>query len=261
LRSRNYMRCFWRYYGFINSILWAILLSILITACSSLKTPPDYTLSFLNKSGHDLDDIGAFYDDKPWGISKFLVRGGVFTMDGLTEPIPPEVELRLVENGKHRTVKLNLKDIPKWVTNDGEVMFVINADQTVDVKAFKSIEAKERAEVIDSARKGYYRVCFVNKTGRDVEAISVSAEEAMLLNHPKLFGGAFTYSGYLSPPIPPQIKLQWKQDSAPHALEMKLANVPKGFEGMIYIIVKAEDNVEVHPIKNGDDKAAFELVK
>jgi hypothetical protein len=29
----------------------------------------------------------------------------------------------------------------------------------------------------------------------------------------------------------------------------------------LFFVIKADDTIEVHPVKNGDDKTAFELVK
>ena len=69
------------------------------------------------------------------------------------------------------------------------------------------------------------------------------------------------YSNPLLPPIPTDVEVRWKSSDMPYSAKVKLENIPKGFEGIIYLVMKADGTVEVYPIKNGDDKAAFKVVK
>jgi hypothetical protein len=58
-----------------------------------------------------------------------------------------------------------------------------------------------------------------------------------------------------------EAELRWTEDSVSHAVKVRLADVPKAFEGRIFFIIKADGTVETQPVKNGDDKAAAKAVK
>jgi hypothetical protein len=65
----------------------------------------------------------------------------------------------------------------------------------------------------------------------------------------------------LALPIPAEAEVRWDENGVPHAVKVRLENVPKGFDGRIFFTIKSDGTVEVRPVKRGDDKAAFEVVK
>lgn len=240
-------------------------LLLALTGCAQLPLSAgvEYDIGFMNKTGRDLDGVCVFYGEVQAAAKGGLVKCGEATYGAVTLPVPPEAEMRWIDNDQHHSVKVKLTGaVPKRLTYEWTLYFVINADGTVQAKALKDSDEAGYAELEKGLiPAGEYRIGFVNKTGRDVEAISASAGGAKLLEHPKLIGGAFTFSGYLDPPVAPETELQWKQDGALHDVKVKLANVPKGFEGIIYLVAEADGSVEVHPIKNGDDKGAAKIIK
>ena len=61
--------------------------------------------------------------------------------------------------------------VPKRLTYEWTLYFVINADGTVQAKALKDSDEAGYAELEKGLiPAGEYRIGFVNKTGRDVEA-------------------------------------------------------------------------------------------
>ncbi len=104
----------------------------------------------------------------------FLVKGGQSTYGSLTQRLPSEAEVRWDDNGKRHAVKFKLRDVvPNSVTRDGIIYFVINENSTVDVKPIKWGDDNAWAELVKGLRpKGEYRLGFINKTGRDLSAVS-----------------------------------------------------------------------------------------
>lgn len=235
---------------------------LMIVGCSSVPgTHTECYIGFLNKTGHEVDEASVYSSGKPWGLPDHMVVCGESTQGPWTLSMSPEVEMRITDRGMRKSVMVSIKDVPKHF-QDGTIYFLFNRDGSVQAKALREGDDAGYDELIKGlVPEGEYRLGFGNKTGHDVEAISVNAGSAKLLDHPVLFGGAFTESGYLDPPIPPETELQWTQDGAPHSIKVKLADVPNGFDGIIYLVAKADGSVEIHPIKKGDQKALNELLK
>jgi hypothetical protein len=238
-------------------------LLLVINACAQTPMKGEYYVGFMNKTGHLLDAVSVYYGGTQAAAVGGMVKCGMATDGPLTLPIPSEVEVRWIDASEPHVVKVKIGGVLlKRLTDDWTLYFIISSNATVQAKA---VRIDDRAAMKELEKglipEGEYRIGFVNKTGHDVEAISVSAGITKLLEHPKLIGGASTFSGYLDPPIAPETELQWKQDGTPHAVKVKLADVPKGFEGIIYFVAEADGSVEVHPVKNGDDKGAAKLVK
>jgi len=251
----------------LASIVWLMLP---MTGCAQTKRDsgynPEYHIGFLNKTGHDLDEV-SLYDtnNKVWGLPAPLVAGGQATQGWITPPIPLEAEVRVVDKGEHKTIKVSLKDVPKKGFHDGIIYFVINADYTVDVKPIKSADSDEAVALVMSARpRGEYRLGFVNKTGRDLKAVAVFYGDKQAGS-----GGNILVrvkvgcSDPLTLPFPSEVEVRWKEDDADHAVKTKLEGiVPKGYAtGTIFFVIKPDNTVEVHPVKWGDDKGAAKLVK
>ena len=75
---------------------------------------PEYDVGFLNKTGHDLDEVSVYYTNNTvWVRGTPLVTGGESTEGWIPLPIPAEAEVRIVDKGVHKTVKVSLKDVPK----------------------------------------------------------------------------------------------------------------------------------------------------
>jgi hypothetical protein len=253
-------------YSRIGLIVISVIALALVECSCAMGAEREYYIGFLNKTGHYIDEVSVYSNGKLWTFPTPMVVGGNATEGAITTPIPSEAEVRITERGQHKSVMVNIKDVPKDF-QDGTIYFVFNRDGTVQAKALKEDDTAGYAELIKGLRPaGEYRLGFVDKTGRDLDDISVNVG-GIKLGGPNLAGGDLparvkvAYSDPLLPPIPPEAELQWKQDGAPHVVKVKLDGVPKGFEGIVYFVVKTDGTVEVHPIKNGDDKASSELVK
>jgi hypothetical protein len=244
-----------------------IALTLMINACAQY---PDYYVGFVNKTGHDLDRVSAYYgndSNRIWVLPMWMVAHGRKEEGPIPLPIPKEAQVRVVDKGVEKSVIISLSSVPKRGFEDGTIYIIINTNDTVEAKPVKSGDNAATAKVMEGLRpKGEYRLGFVDKTGRDLEDILVNAGGAEL-GRLSLPGGDLParvkvgYSDPLLPPIPTEVELRWKQDGAPHTVEVKLDDVPKEFEGRIFFVIKADGTVEVHPVKNGDDKTAFQVVK
>jgi hypothetical protein len=226
----------------------------------------EYYIGLVNKTGHYVDEVSLYSSNTQWGFPTPMVVGGVTTQGAITTPIPAEAEVRITDHGEHKSIMVSIKDVPRHF-QDGTIYFVFNRDGSVQARTLKEDDDAGYAEMIKGLRPaGEYRFGFVDKTGRDLEGILVNAGGTKL-SGPNLVGGDLparvkvAYSDPLLPPIPTEAELQWKEDGVSHTANVMLADVPKGFEGIIYFIIKADGTVEAHPVKNGDDKAASKLVK
>ena len=242
-------------------------LILLAGACAQLpmQAAPQYDIGFMNYTGHQLDDVDVYYGDTRVATAGTLVKSGRATWGSVTKPIPTEVEVRWNENGEHHAVRSKLEGVvPKGFGNDGTIYFIINTNSTVDVKPIKFGDHDAVFKLEKAVHpEGEYRLGFVNKTGRDLVNVSAYYNE-------KKAGDAgnipvrvkLGYSDLLLPPIPSQAEVRWNdKDGTPHVVKVKLDSVPNAFEGRIFFVIKPDNTVEVHPIKNGDDEAAFKIMR
>lgn len=242
---------------------WITLLGLLfcINGCSQTK---EYSIGFLNKTGHKLDEVAVYSNGKLWGLPTPLVVGGAATEGGVTMPIPLKAEVRINDRGEHKSVVVNIGEIPKGF-GDGTIYFVFNRDGTVQAKALKEEDTAGYVELTKGLRpEGEYRLGFVNRTGHDLKAVAVYYGDQKAGSGDNILGRAganFTYSDPLLPPIPVEAEVRWDENGVSHAVKVRLENVPKGFDGHIFFTIKADGTVEIRPIKRGDDKASFEVVK
>ena len=240
---------------------------MIFLSCISLQlfAPRKYDIGFLNKTGFDLHEVMLVSNGKEWGKSTLVVAGGEATQGWLTDPIPPEVELKMTDGrGESKTAMLNLKDIPKFFC-DGTIYFAINRDGSVQVKALKNNDLEGYKELIKGLRpEGEYHFAFVNKTGRDLQEVSVyyGARKVGTGNYiPARAQANFSYSDPLNEPCAMEAELRWIEDGAPRATKVSLEAVPRKLEGFLFFIIKADGFVEVHPVDKGDDKASLDLIK
>ena len=134
-----------------------------------------------------------------------------------------------------------------------------------EIRALKEDDKAGYAELIKGLRpEGEYRFGFVNKTGHELHAITLFCGDQKAATGGDVLARSqanLTYSDPLTMPRPAEAELRWTENGMPHSVKVKLADVPKGFDGRIFFVIKGNDIVEVHPVKNGDDKAAFKLFK
>jgi hypothetical protein len=224
----------------------------------------EYYIGFLNKTGHDLDEVGAYSNNKLLGPSMRLVAGGTVTEGPEPGPIPYEAEVRIIDHGKHRSVIVSLKDKPISL-EDVTVYFVFNLDGSVQAKALKDGDQAGYAELIKGVRpEGEYRFGFVNRTGRDLQGVGVyygQQKTASVVEIPSRAQANFNYSDALTNARPAEAELRWMEDSAPHAITVKLEGVVKGFEGIIFLVILPDRTVEVHALRNNQEKERIDLVK
>jgi hypothetical protein len=225
----------------------------------------DYTIGFLNKTGHDLDEVSTYNGNKAWALPTPLVTGGNATEHLGPMPIPDEVEVRIVDHGEQRVVTVSLKDVPRSGFDDGHIYLVFNADGTVEVRAFKAGDTNALFELGRSVLpKGGYKFGFVNRTGHDLQAVSVYyGDKQAGVAGDILARVRVGYSNWVTSSIPPEAEVRWDEDGKHHTVNAKFdGTVPKGYaEGNIYFVIKEGDAVEVHPIKWGDDAASIALCR
>jgi hypothetical protein len=241
-------------------------LMLVMNACAQTRMNAEYYVGFMNKAGHLLDAVSVYYGQTQAAAAGGMVNGGRKTDGPVTLPIPSEAEVRWIDNGEPHTVKVKLEGVvPKGLTDDWTLYFVINQDATVQVKAIKDDDKAAMAELTKGLRpKEEYRLGFVNKTGRDLQAVSVYYGDQQA----GVAGDILTrvkvgYSDPLTLPIPLEAEVRWKESGADHAFKAKFEGVvPKGYAaGTIFFVIKPDNTVEVHPVKWGDDKGAAKLVK
>jgi hypothetical protein len=241
----------------------AVVLVVVECSCAT-SADMEYYIGFLNKTGHSLDEVSVYSSNKLWGFPAPMVLGGESTQGVITAPIPSKAEVRIVDHGEKKSVMVNIKDVPRDF-QDGTIYFVFNRDGTVEAKALREDDTTGYAELIKGLRPaGEYRFGFVNRTGHELQAVTVYYDDQKTASGGDVLARSkanFTYSDPLTTPCPAAAELRWNENGAPHAVKVKLDRVPKGFAGRIFFVIKADDTVEVHPVKNGDDKAASELVK
>jgi hypothetical protein len=242
-----------------------VALVFLANACGQRNEIPDYSVGFLNKTGHDLDEVSAYYSNKLWVLPTPLVATGVATVGPIPLMIPPEAEVRLIDNGEHKSIIISLKDVPKTGFQGGTIYIVINTNDTIEVKPIKSEDTGGAAQLMMSARPaGEYRLGFVNKTGQDLQAVCV-----YFGNQQAGVGGDILarvkvgYSDPLTLPIPAEAEVRWKENNVDHAIKAKLDGiVPNGYShGTIYFVIRDANTVEVKPIKWSDSDASDALVR
>lgn len=227
----------------------------------------EYSIGFINRTGHDLDEVSVYSSNRLWGLPTTLVAGGESTEDGIATPIPPGAEVRVIYRGEQTTVKVSLESVPEKGFRNGTIYFVINTNGTVDVKPIKFGDTDAAAQLVMSARpKGEYRLGFVNKTGRELQGVSVyyGDQKAGTGNDiPARAHANFSYSDALTTPCPAEAELRWVENGIPHIVKVKLeGTVPKGYAaGTIFFILKSEEIIEVKPIKWSDSQGSINLVK
>jgi len=242
-----------------------IALVLLECSCAT-GTDLEYYIGYLNKTGHNLDEVSVYSSGKLWGLATPMVVGGEATEGTIAVPIPSEAEVRITDHGEHKSVMVSIKNVPKDF-QDGSIYFVFNRDGTVHAKALKEDDETGYAELIKGLRpEGEYRLGFVNKTGHDLQAVSVyyGDQKAGTGNDiPARARANFSYSDALTMPCPAEAELRWTEDGTPHAVKVKLEGaVPKGYAaGTIFFVIKSEDTIEVKPIKWSDSQGSINLVK
>ncbi len=105
--------------------------------CAGSLGKQNYSLGFVNKTGHDLVAVSANYGKEEVAAPGRLVRAGRATEGPVPLPIPSVAEVRWEENGIRHSVNVKLEGVvPKGFTR-GTIYFILKADGTVDAKAIK----------------------------------------------------------------------------------------------------------------------------
>src|SRR4051812_33914337 len=138
--------------AFMNScsrigLIVASTVALIVVGCSSATGAHRvYYIGFLNKTGHPLDNVSVYSNGKLWGSPGRMVVGGKATEGVITAPIPSEAEVRIVDHGQHKSVKVSIKNVPRRF-QDGTIYFVFNRDGTVEAKALKDDDRAGHAEL------------------------------------------------------------------------------------------------------------------
>jgi hypothetical protein len=195
-------------------------LLLTINGCAQLpmRADTEYYIGFINKTGRELSHVDVYYGNVELMGPRGLVKSASTTEGVITLPVPPEVEVRWVDNGQPHSVKLKTEDaVRKRLTFDWTLYFVFNQDGTVQAKALKDTDEAGYAELTKGLRPaGEYRFGFVNKTGHDIKNVSVN-QGATQISRPNNGSGdipvriKFAYSDALLPPIPAEVELRWNE--------------------------------------------------
>jgi cytochrome c-type biogenesis protein CcmE len=243
-------------------------LTVVMSACTQprLKAQSYYYVGFVNKTGRVLENVRAYFGDRLVASPGALVKGGTTTEGPISLPIPTEAKVQWVDDGEHHSVKVLLEGVvPKGFSEGGTVYFVINTNGVVQAKAIKPFDKDAMADLMKGVRpKGEYRLAFINKTGGDLGDVSAyyGAERVAIVRGLPT-RAKLGYSDPLTLSIPSELEVRWTEKAADHAVRVRLEGVvPKGYaEGTIFLIIKAADNVEVKPIKWGDNEGSIRLVQ
>ncbi|MBN1867986.1 hypothetical protein JW916_11920 [Candidatus Sumerlaeota bacterium] len=247
--------------GFSISVTGLVLL---MNACAPLRTRTDplyfgYYLGFMNKTGRDLYEVQACFADRVVASKIQLPKRGKSTEGPETLPIPSEAKAWWWEDGQRRSATVRIEDVPAK-SFDGTLYFVFNPNGTVDAKPILSGDIKAYLELAKGLRpEEEYRLGFVNKTGRDLQAVSVFYGDQRVGGTKRV--PKVNYAEYLILPIPSQAEVRWCEDDALRSAKVKLEGVvPKGFsQGTIYFVFTNEDTVEAKSIKWRDSEGRKEL--
>jgi hypothetical protein len=201
-------------------------IAFVLFACScATGTDLEYYIGYLNKTGHNLDEVSVYSDGKLWGLASPIVVGGEATEGSITMPIPPEAEVRITDHGEHKSVMVSIKGVPKNF-QDGTIYFVFNRDGTVQAKALKEDDEAGHAELIKGLRPaGEYRFGFVNRTRHELQAVTVFYDDQKAATGVDVLARSqanFTYSDPLTTPCPAKAELRWTEDGTPHTVKVKL---------------------------------------
>jgi hypothetical protein len=244
-------------------LISVVTLALVLCSCAT-GAHMEYYMGYLNKTGHSLYEVSVYSKNELWGFPAPLVVSGETTAGVITAPIPANAEVRILDHGRHKSVMVSIQDVPKDF-QDGTIYFVFNRDGTVEAKALGKDDTAGHAELIKGLRPaGEYRFGFINRTGHELKAVTVFYNDQKVATGGDVLPRSranFTYSDPLTTPCPAAAELRWEENGTPHAVKVKCDGVPKGFEGRIFFVIKADDTVEVHPVKKGDEKTAIELVK
>lgn len=240
----------------------------MMNACAQFHLrQQEYYIGFMNKTGHDLSGVCVYFGSVEAAAKGGLVVGGCGIFGPVTVPIPAEAEMRWIDGDKSYAVKAKLEGVvPKGFSDDGTIYFVINKDDSVLVKAIKMRGDDDAFRELTKGLRpeGEYDLGFVNKTGRNLEAVSVyysdqkAGEAGNILARVKV-----GYSGHLTLPIPSEAEVRWKESGVNHSVKTKLEGVvTNGYaKGTIFFVIKDDDTVEVKPIKWNDSQGSIKLVK
>jgi hypothetical protein len=241
-------------------------LSFLISGCGERSTRSVYYFGFINKTGHDLSGVCAYYDSRLVAEPGILGISAESTEGSISLPIPSVAEVRWSDNGQTHAVKVSLKGvISKGITNDFIMYFIINKDSTVLAKVVNYSDIAARLALTeDLSPKDEYMFGYVNKTGHDVQGAMTYYGDQKVGDGGNLTTTAkLGYSKHLTLRIPSTAELRWSENGVSHAVKVKLDGVvPSGFvKGTIYFVIKDDDSIEIKTVSWGNQKANFDFVK
>jgi hypothetical protein len=110
-----------------------------------VKTP--YYIGFVNRTGHDLDGVCAYYGDTKVAEKGWLVKGGNSTEGWIPVSVASEAEVQWDENSTHHAVKVKLESVVPPGFDRFTLYFIIKADGSVDVKALKLSDIEANANL------------------------------------------------------------------------------------------------------------------
>jgi hypothetical protein len=111
--------------------------------------------------------------------------------------------------------------------------------------------------------KTRYYIGFVNKTGHDLDGVCTYYGDTKVAEKGWLVKGGNATEGWVPVPIAPEAEVRWEENSAHHAVKVKLEGVvPPGLDRFtIYFIINADGSVDTKAIKLSDIDANANVTK
>jgi hypothetical protein len=109
----------------------------------------EYTLGFVNKTGHALESLCVYYGDQRAGCSGDVRgRAKAAYSERLALPFPSEAEVRWTEDAAPQKVKVKLEGVVPKGFAEGTIFFVIRNGGNVQVRAIKWADGQASIDLV-----------------------------------------------------------------------------------------------------------------
>src|SRR5437870_2109737 len=96
---------------FFSGTAMLLLIAPMFVGCGPAKPRPLYNIYMANRTHHDFDGVGVFYDGKMAAYKGVLVAGGKATYGHVIKPIPDEAVVHWIDAGGRHAPKVKLAGV------------------------------------------------------------------------------------------------------------------------------------------------------